>query len=266
MSFKNHPFFQKIINMKVLTKTAITLFSVLLFTAYTFAQEVDIAKLEQQFFNAYLKNSIPAWKISLSQLEDSQDESLQLLLAKSYYGAAGAGMGNQDEDFASEMLDKAAILTKSILEQDKKSAEANALLSAVYGIKIGLSPIKGMLLGSKSSSAAAKGVKLAPENPFTNFVKGINLFYTPAMFGGDTRESLSYFEKSKIYYEKNAQTMTWEYLNMLTTLGQAYHSEKLYEKAKTTYETALKVAPDFGYVKYRLLPRTEKALAKPKRA
>ncbi len=252
--------------MKVLINSSILLFSLCLLTNNVSAQVINTEKIEQQFFNAFIKNSIPAWKISLSQLENNQDESLKLLLAKSYYGAAGTGMGNQNEDFAAKMLDKAAILTKSILEKDKKSAEANALLSAVYGMKIALSPIKGMLLGNKSSSAAAKGVKLAPENPFTNYVQGTNLYHTPAMFGGDTKESLNYFEKSKVYYEKNAQTKSWEYLNMLATLGQAYHSEKLYEKAKTTYETALKVVPDFGYVKYVLLPRTAKALAKLKRA
>jgi len=252
--------------MKVLIKTALIFFTVLLFATNTFAQEVTKAKIEQQFFNAYIKNSIPAWKISLSQLENSQDESLQLLLAKSYYGAAGTGMGNQDEDFASAMLDKAAILTKSILEKDNQSAEANALLSSVYGMKIGLSPMKGMFLGSKSASAAAKGIKLAPENPFTNYVKGNYLFYTPSMFGGDAKESLTYLEKSKKCYEKAIKTNNWEYLSMLTLLGQAYHKEGLYEQAKATFETALKIAPDFNYVKKALLPRTEKALAKPKRA
>jgi len=252
--------------MKVFIKATVILLSVFLFTINTFAQDVNRAKIEQQFYNAYLKKSIPAWKISLSQLENSKDPSLQLLLAKGYYGAAGTGMANQDEDFSSEMLDKAAILTKSILQKDKKSPEANALLSVVYGMKIGLSPFKAPILGSKSSSAASKGVKFAPENPFVNYVKGINLYLTPAMFGGDTKESITYLEKSKIYYEKSNQIEHWEYLNMLTFLGQVYHKEKLYKKAKATYEAALKVAPDFNYVKYRLLPRTEKVLAMSKKS
>ena len=252
--------------MKVLIKSSMLLFSLCLLTTNVSAQEMTTEKIEQQFFNAYIKNSIPAWKISLSQLENNQDESLQLLLAKSYYGAAGTGMGSQNEDFTAEMLDKAAILTKSILEKDKKSAEANALLSAVYGMKIALSPIKGMLLGSKSSNAAAKGIKLAPENPFTNYVQGINLYHTPAMFGGDIKESINHLEKSKNSYEKAAKTNSWEYLNLLAFLGQAYHKEGLYEKAKATYETALKIAPDFAYIKMGLLPITEKALVKSKQA
>ncbi len=252
--------------MKVLIKAIIIVFPLFLLTTNSYAQDEFKTKIEQQFFNAYIKNSIPAWKISLSQLENSQDESLQLLLAKSYYGAAGTGMGNQDEDFTSEMLDKAAILTKSILAKDKDSPEANALLSSVYGMKIGLSPMKGMFLGSKSASAAAKGIKLAPDNPFTNYVKGTYLYYTPSMFGGDVKESLTFFEKSKSCYEKVAKTKSWEYLSLLASLGQAYHKEGLYEKAKSTFETALKVAPDFNYVKKGLLPRTEKALATPKRA
>ena len=252
--------------MKVFTKATVILFSLFLLVTNVFAQAINQAEIEQQFYNAYIKNSIPAWKISLSQLEKSQDASLQLLLAKGYYGAAGTGMSNQNEDFTSEMLDKAAILTKSILKKDSQSPEANALLSSVYGMKIGLSPMKGMFLGGKSADAAAKGIKLAPENPFTNYVKGSYLFYTPSMFGGDTKESLTYLEKSKSNYEKMTKINSWEYLNLLALLGQAYHKEGFYNKAKTTYEAALKIAPDFNYVKIGLLPRTEKALATPKRA
>jgi tetratricopeptide (TPR) repeat protein len=81
------------------------------------------------------------------------------------------------------------------------------------------------------------------------------------MFGGDAKKSIDYLEKSKTKYESQSLTNTWEYMNVLALLGQAYHGQKAYKKAKTTYETALKAAPNFGWVKYSLLPKTEKALA-----
>ncbi len=219
----------------------------------------DLTKVNQQFFTAYTANSTTAWKFALQQLEQSNDESMQLVLAKGYYCAAGTAMGNQDEDLAGDLLDKSAILTKKILKKNSDSAEANALLSAVYGMKIGLSPIKGMLLGSKSSSMAQKGIDLAPDNGFTNYIKGNNLFYTPSAFGGDVEESITFFEKARTIYEQTQQTATWEYLNTMVLLGQAYHQLENYEEAQSTYETALKVAPNIGYIKEYLLPKTLKA-------
>ena len=229
-----------------------------------YAQTGSTLDVTKQFYKAYTANSNPAWKIILNQLEQQTDksENLELLLAKGYYAAAGIAMGNQDKDLAGAMLDKAATSAEYLLKRDKEDAEANALLSAVYGMKIGLSPMKGMLLGSKSASAASKGVDLAPDNAFTNYVMGSYLFYTPSMFGGDASKSITFLEKSKTIYEQENQMETWEYMNMMTLLGQVYYGQKQYAEAKETYETALKIAPDFGYIKMYLLPQVEKMLKK----
>lgn len=245
--------------MKIITKVSMAFLMIGLFIISLSAQ-IDQTKITKQFYTAYITNSNPAWEITLGQLENNKEATLQLALAKGYYGAAGTALGNQEEDLADKMLDKAEAMTKKILDQDKKSPEANALLSTVYGMKIGLSPIKGMYLGSKSASAAKKGLKLAPNNAFTNYVMGSYLFYTPSMFGGDAEGSLAYFEKSKGIYEKEGRTKSWEYMNLMALLGQAYHSQKEYTKAKIIYTTALKIAPNFGYIKMYLLPQTEKAM------
>jgi len=245
--------------MKVITKIVWTVFALVLTLNMLIAQTVDQTKIEKQFYTAYITNSNPVWKISLNQLTDSKAESAQLLLAKGYYGAASTAMGNRDEDLAKEMLDKAEVLTKAIIKANKKSPEGNALLSSIYGMKIGLSPMKGMYLGGKSSGQAEKGVELDPENGFTNFVMGNYLFYTPSMWGGDVEESINYLEKARSIYEKSAQTENWEYMSAMALLGQAYHSEKQFDKAKAVYEAALKTAPNFGYVAKYLLPKTEKA-------
>ncbi len=246
-------------NMKIITKTGMTFFLIGLFTIGLLAQ-IDQAKITKQFYTAYITTSNPAWKITLVQLADSQEETLQLTLAKGYYGAAGTAMGNQDEDLVEALLDKAATITKKLLAQNKKSPEANALLSAVYGMQMGLSPMKAMYLGSKSATAVKKGIELAPNNAFTNYVMGVYLFYTPSMFGGDAAESLVYFEKAKGIYETAGQIQSWEYMNLMAFLGQAYHSQKEYVKAKAIYTAALAIAPNFGYVKMYLLPQTEQAM------
>lgn len=160
---------------------------------------------------------------------------------------------------ADKMLDKAAILTKAILKENNTSAEANALLSTVYGLKIALSPAKAMVLGGKSGSLAEKGVELDAESAFTNYVMGNNLYRTPSLFGGDVKKGLVCLEKSKKLYETAGTTQSWEYLSLMALLGQVYHDQKQYDKAITTYKTALKIAPNFSYIKTGLLPLSEKA-------
>ncbi|MEM6317634.1 MAG: tetratricopeptide repeat protein [Bacteroidota bacterium] len=246
--------------MKISTIITAFCLAICFSTTNIFAQEAHHDKAIQQFYTAYMTNSVPAWKISLGQLEKHTDDASLLLLAKGYYAASGTAMGNQDKDLAGEMLEKAEAVNKAILAKDKKSPEANALMSSIYGMKIGLSPMKGMFLGSKSSAAAEKGVTLDPENAFTNYVKGNYLFYTPSMFGGDVEESITFLKKAQQLFEQTGTTQTWEYLATMAVLGQAYHSEEKYDEAIATYETALAVAPNFGYVGKYLLPMTKKAV------
>lgn len=236
-----------------------SLLVLLLFLEATIAMGQNTAQLQQQFFKAYTSNSNTACKMVLQGIAEKKDFENRLFLAKGYNASAGLALGNQDEDLASELLDKAVVLTKELLKENNESAEAHALLSASYGMKIGLSPMKGMLLGGKSSSAAKKGVQLAPENPFTNYVLGNYLYYTPAMFGGDIEESVKYLEKAKTLYQEKAMTKNWDYLATMVLLGQAHHSQKNYDKAIAVYKAALEVAPAYGYIKKYLLPRSEKA-------
>ena len=246
--------------MKIFLQTTIPLFLLILGTTNANAQAIDLAKKEHQFYTAFVTNSSLSWKISLQQIADNLEESNQLLLAKGYYAAAGTALGNNEETLASELLDKGHTLVDKLLKINKDSPEANALLSAILGLKISLSPMKGMLYGSKSSRAANKGVQLAPDNAFTNYIQGNNLFYTPSMFGGDVKKSITFLEKAASIYAQKEQLQNWEYMNTLVLLGQAYHTQKDYTKAKAVFETALEIAPNFGWIQYELLPKTEKAM------
>jgi len=246
--------------MKIFLQISISLFLLILGSTKANAQAIDQAKIEHQFYTAHVTNSNLSWKVSLQQVEENLEEANQLLLAKGYYAAAGTALGNKEETLASKLLDKGHLLVNKLLKSNKNSAEANALLSVILGLKIGLSPMKGMLYGNKSSRAANKGIQLAPDNAFTNFVQGNSLFYTPSMFGGDVKESIVYLEKAISIYAQKEVLQNWEYMNTLVLLGQAYHAQGNYTKAKTTFETALGIAPNFGWVQYVLLPETIKAI------
>jgi uncharacterized protein (DUF2141 family) len=65
-------------------------------------------------------------------------------------------------------------------------------------------------------------------------------------------------------FNKNAQkTIDWGYVETLAWKGQALTQKKEYRLAKKTYSQALEVEPEFGWVKYNLLPQLEKMMIKP---
>lgn len=121
--------------------------------------------------------------------------------------------------------------------------------------------MQGMFLGSKSSGLADKAIDLSPASPFVWKVYANSKFFTPEMFGGDLKEAIESYEKSVALYEASPTKLksNWYYLDALAFLGQAYAKNGENGKAIATYEKAISVEPEFGWVKYRLLPIVKEA-------
>ena len=85
--------------------------------------------------------------------------------------------------------------------------------------------------------------------------------FTPEMWGGDLKEAIQAFEKSIALYEANPNDLpfNWFYLDTLAFQGQAYLKDGQRAKAISTYEKALKVEPEFAWVKNVLLPKAQKS-------
>ena len=74
-------------------------------------------------------------------------------IALADYRIAGL-LGEENKDQASEHLKVAVEHLEKATEIDPEAAEAYALLSSAYGLQIGLSPMKSMLLGPRVGKAA----------------------------------------------------------------------------------------------------------------
>ena len=117
-----------------------------------------------------------------------------------------------------------------------------------------------MFLGGKSSSNIEEATKLDPSSPLVWQVYGVSKLFTPEMWGGDAKVALESFEKAvKLYEASDVQKASnWRYLDALAWLGQAYATNNQKDMAKKVYEKALEVEPNFGWVKYSLLPAINK--------
>ena len=174
-----------------------------------------------------------------------------------------AGLLEGESKDPSEHLNAAVEHLKKATEIDPQSAEAHALLSSVYGWQIGLSPMKTMILGPKVGKASRKAKQLAPDNPRVVLSAAISDFNTPEMFGGSKEKGLQGFQRAAELFaqeEPNDPVQpVWGHREAYAWLGIAYQNQGELESARAAFEKALAIDPDFGWVKYWLLPELEKA-------
>ncbi|MEL6836579.1 MAG: hypothetical protein AAFP77_26500 [Bacteroidota bacterium] len=223
------------------------------------AQDID-----QRFYQAYLENDLDAWSAAIAELsrsyEQSQDANLLLLMAKGAYGAIGSCFAQQDMDKAAEWTDQAEEYALLFLDHQKDHAEGKALLAGIYGMKIGLKPMRGMTLGPKSSRLLTEAIAKDDNCALAYYHLGTSAYNTPATWGGSVEKAATYLQDAKERYEQGALEHNWEYLNALAWLGMSHHQMEQYTQAQQMYQLALQHEPNFGWVKYQLLPKTQEAM------
>jgi len=124
---------------------------------------------------------------------------------------------------------------------------------------IAMTPLKGMLYGSKSGKMAGKAVDKGPNSPIAHYFLGSNLYYTPTTWGGDPVRAAKELEKAKNAFPPTADGCDWFYLQTHALLGQAQLKNGDKAAARQTYLTALKLQPKFAWVEKVLLPALDKA-------
>jgi tetratricopeptide (TPR) repeat protein len=196
---------------------------------------------------------------------DPRNNTLRWNLALSQYGLLGGTMRTKDEDRFDKYYEQAKDHLETLEKDGNFKAEAKALLSGLYGMKMAYDPMMGMVLGPKSSGLIEDAIKLAPDSPVTWKIQGNSKMFTPSMFGGDVGEAVKAYEKAIGFFEKQPSMLVnnWLYLDTMIFLGQAYSSQSQWAKAVSIYEKALKHDPNANWVKYQLLPAAkQKALGK----
>jgi tetratricopeptide (TPR) repeat protein len=132
----------------------------------------------------------------------------------------------------------------------------SAYKSAFYGYEIGLNIIKAPILGPKSLKYSKLAMEQNPQNPMGYIQYGNSQFYMPAIFGGSKKEAVEHFIKALELMEKETTRIEkdWNYLSLLTLIGQSFTEMKEYKNAKKYFEKALAIEPNFLFVKLELLP------------
>jgi tetratricopeptide (TPR) repeat protein len=150
---------------------------------------------------------------------------------------------------------------KRATERDENMADAWALLTGVYGQRMGLNPMEGMFLGSDADDAIERAKTLDPDNPRVWIIAGTQDFFTPSLFGGDKERALKKFKKAAQLAQQESiddpLLPSWGHAESYAWIGIAHMQAERPSRARAAFENALDANPDYGWVKSVLLPKLE---------
>jgi tetratricopeptide (TPR) repeat protein len=212
------------------------------------------------------KGSVDSLKQARALAERATNGGPHRALAHYYVALADYRMVNQlprdAEERRTQVLEDAIGHLKRATKMDDQLADAWALLSGCYGQMMGMHPMRGMSLGPKSGEALKKAKTLAPNNPRVWVISGSQDFFAPSMFGGDKEAALKKFKKAARLAEKETGEdplhPSWGHADAYAFIGLAHMNADRHEQARTAFEKALAINPDYGWVKSVLLPELEK--------
>lgn len=224
------------------TFSSVLMLTTAVFTGSAFAAQTDINRIEAAASN-----------LNVEVLTALSEELHGYDAAFAYYRLAMSANLTQQFDLADKALDDSMVLLETLRLEQPDSAEVNALLAQVYGFKIALNPIKGIIYGSKSQAALEKAEKLAPKNPRVLLIKGIGAINTPPMFGGSKEVAFASFSESIAAYDEDVYSnYYWGHPEAYTWRGFLHSKQGEQSKAIADWKKALEIDPNYGWAKVLL--------------
>lgn len=221
------------------------------------------AQAEPAIERAYLHTSATELVAAVKPLEaalaaEPKNPALLYERAFAHYAAVATLRAKKDTAAMIAELEKAGALLDDVKGQPWEG-EAAALHSTILGQLIGFKGgMAGMTLGPKSGKLMDRATKsLTADNPRVLLFRGLSLYSTPAMYGGDPAKGMALLQQAVDAFAK-ADAATpgphWGQVDALTWLGIAKQKAGDAAAARAAWEQALALEPDDGWVKFALLP------------
>ena len=226
----------------------------------------DLEGFKKRVTEGYATGNQGIWESGLRGLQDLNESqasyNLQFEILLAEYGLIGFLLSQDGKKAqASTQLEKTLTLAHTYAKKYPQKGELKAILGGLYGLKIGLSPVKGMYLGPRSLKYLSQATELSPSHPLVWIEMANAKYHSPSLFGGDMKKAQAYFQKGIELYEKQQNpSSSWVYLHALVWEGKAQEELGNWETAQRSYQKALKARPDFTWVKEELLPQIGKKI------
>ncbi len=223
-------------------------------------QVPEVQNARKLIYAGYTSGNTIIWERGLDQLRTycavhPEDATAQYELALGEYGLIGSRLAEEE----SEILEEVKALQDRVGDMLKKRpewSEAQALMGGLYGMRVNLSPAATMLYGPKSVKYIDKAIETDDQCPAAWIEKGNAKYHAPYIFGGSVEKSIECYQKAIANFEARPATLknSWMYLYAIAWLGIAYDTNDQPEKARTAFQKALRIEPQFRWVQQELLP------------
>jgi len=215
-----------------------------------------------KIYDAYITGNMSQWKSLLLETEQQKNQSSAFILEQiNYqYGYIGWCLGTNKKTEAKQWMEKMEKNLDILQKRNYQPSMIAAYRGSMIGFKIGLNKLQAPFIGGKSISFAKSAMESDPKNPLGFFLYGNILFYTPEFFGGAKDEAMSHYLQALKNMENNPSwtNNNWNYLNLLTVIATAYYEYNQQDKALIYLQKALKIEPEFQWVKKELYPKFSK--------
>lgn len=150
---------------------------------------------------------------------------------------------------------------KAATDRDEAFAEGWVMLAAAYGQKMTVRPLSAVFLGPRFSKAMSRARNIEPANPRVVLLKAITDYNLPGIVGGSKRRAVEGLHRATRLFADQVVAdpilPSWGHDQAYARLGIAFMDQGDLESARTSFERALEINPDFGWVKHTLLPSLE---------
>lgn len=243
---------------KMIKSLKLSILTFLLFVSQTslFAQDIN-----QILYQSYITEDMEPWYNAMNSIEGFEDENLVYQKVNAQYGYIGYLYGINQKKDVRKMVLPALDNIEFLLSKNDTSAELVALKSALMVFDMITHIYKIPIIGPKALSLINLALKLDENEPMGWIMYASKEYYSPPMFGGSKKNAFEAYEKAiRLFEDNNNALNNWQYLNSIAITGTWYYEQEQYEKAKECYEKALRIEPEFSWVKNKLLPQVEEKL------
>lgn len=158
--------------------------------------EADVDTLVHRMYKSNVNADYALYASQFQNLAQSEPNRWEA----SYYAAYCKVMQayNEKGDKIDALLDEADPIIAAIKKANPNEPEIVVLEAMAAQARIGASPAsRGMKYSMLSSQLLEKAIALNPNNPRPYIIKGMNVLYTPAAFGGGKDNAKPLFEMAK---------------------------------------------------------------------
>jgi hypothetical protein len=177
----------------------IVLFTILLFTNTSAQTLIDSVAYNKGLHLIESARTVQDYKTAGNYFDDLSSRKNKEWLAPLYAGLSYilASYNETDTDLKDRLCDRAQLYLDSANMRHADISELASLQAFLYQARIDVSPMeRGLNYALKADAEIKKAETANPNDPRPYFLYGMNIYYTPKLFGGGAVKALPLFEKA----------------------------------------------------------------------